>query len=142
MALKFLFCETTGCSEAVILILAFHKKTVLKHFTKLAGQYLPLSPLFNELHAWNLQLCWKRDPSTSVFLWILRNFEERLFYRTTLVAASETFVFGNNLFCKKIKQLSLVDPKLNLTVIKGNFKEKKCWRMAVKGFFLRKHKEL
>ena len=31
-----------------------------------------------------LQLYWKRDPYTGVFLWILRNFLEHLFYRTTL----------------------------------------------------------
>ena len=32
---------------------------------------------------------WKRDSGADVFLWIFRNFQEHLFYRTPPVAASE-----------------------------------------------------
>ena len=35
-----------------------------------------------------LQLHWKEDSGTGVFLWILLNFEEQIFYRTPSVAAS------------------------------------------------------
>ena len=73
--------QVNVCSEAIILTLAFHKKAALKHLAKLAGQYLPRSPLFNKLQAWNSQLCWKRDSGTSVFLWISRNIKEQLFCR-------------------------------------------------------------
>ena len=34
--------------------------------------------------AWSLQLSYKRDSSAGVFLWLLRNFLEHLFYRTPL----------------------------------------------------------
>ena len=48
-----------------------------------------------------LQLYWKRDSGTGVFLWNMRNFYEYLFYRTLLVAASyETF-------CEKSSRLIL-----------------------------------
>lgn len=39
-----------------------------------------------------LQLYLKRDSDTDIFLWVLRNVEERVFYRTRTVAASETFI--------------------------------------------------
>ena len=35
-----------------------------------------------KVQAPGLQLYYKRDPDTGVFLWILRNFSEQLFYRT------------------------------------------------------------
>ena len=42
-----------------------------------------------KLRAWGLQLYSERDSGTGIFLWILQNFLEHLFYRTPLVAASE-----------------------------------------------------
>ena len=36
--------------------------------------------LFNKFSDWGLQLYHKRDPGTSIFLWILRNVKEHLFY--------------------------------------------------------------
>ena len=33
-----------------------------------------LEPIFNKMVRWGLQLYWKRDSGTGVFLWILRNF--------------------------------------------------------------------
>ena len=50
----------------------FYKKNVLKSFTKFTGKRQ------------SLQLYEKTDLGTSVFLWILRNLQQHLFYRTPL----------------------------------------------------------
>ena len=50
----------------------FCEKFVLQSFVKFKGKHS------------GLQLYYKRDPSTGVFLCIFRNFEEQLFYRTLL----------------------------------------------------------
>ena len=52
------------------------KKGILKNFAKFTGKHLCKSLFFNKLYS-------KRDPGTGVFLWILRNFLEHLFYRTS-----------------------------------------------------------
>ena len=52
--------------------------SVLKHFATLTRNHLCWSLFLIKLTAFN----------TSVFLWILRDFKEQLFYRTPLLAAS------------------------------------------------------
>ena len=61
----------------------FCKIGVLKSFAKFTG---------NDAWRWRSQLYLKRDSDTDIFLWVLRNVEERVFYRTGTVAASETFI--------------------------------------------------
>ena len=46
-------------------------------------------------NTWGLQLNQKRDSDTGVFLWILRHFSERLFYRTPLDGCSSNYHLGN-----------------------------------------------
>ena len=58
------------------------KKGILENFTKFTGKHLCQSP-----EACNF--FYKRHSGTGVFLWILRNVQEHLFYRTLPVAASE-----------------------------------------------------
>ena len=58
------------------------KKGALRNFTKFTGKYFCQSLFFNKV----------------VFLWILRNFREHLFYRTPLVAASERHEFYIHVF--------------------------------------------
>ena len=66
----------------------------------------------------------------SVFLWILRNFYEHLFYRAPLVAASGVFNLINN-DCEATasfqdKHFSLIT-QLIYTKKKGHFQETKYW---------------
>ena len=60
------------------------KKGVLENFAKFAGKHLCQSLFFNKVAGLSLQLYWKRDSVTGVFLWILQNCHEHLFYRTAL----------------------------------------------------------
>ena len=55
----------------------FCKKGVLANFAKFLRKFLRQSLFFNKVAGY-----WKRDSGTDVFLWILRNFEEHVFYRT------------------------------------------------------------
>ena len=64
------------------------QKGVVRNFTKFTGKHLCQVLFLIKLKAWGLQLYWNRDPGTGVFLWISWNFQEHLFYRTPLVAAS------------------------------------------------------
>ena len=61
---------------------AVYKKVVLKKLAKFTGVHLCQSLFFNKVAGQQLYL--KRDPDTGVFLWILQNFQEHLFYRTPL----------------------------------------------------------
>ena len=61
------------------------KKGVLKNFPKFTGKHLHQSLFFNKVaDLIVVQLYWKRDSDTTVFFWILGNFQEHLFYRTHL----------------------------------------------------------
>ena len=53
------------------------QKGVLRNFTKFAGKHQCQSLFFNEVAG--LKLYWKRDSGTSVYLWILWNFQKFLF---------------------------------------------------------------
>ena len=75
--------------EAVTCLDLFCQNCVLKNFSKFTGKQLCQSLFLIKFNAWSLQLYWKRDSRTDVFLWILRNFLEHLFNRTLLVGASE-----------------------------------------------------
>ena len=59
----------------------FCKKGVFRNFAKLAGKHLCQSLFFNK--AAGLQLYWKRDSGTGVFLWILWNFLVHFFLQNT-----------------------------------------------------------
>ena len=60
--------------EAVTCLGLFCQKCVLKNFSKFTEKHLCQSLFSIKLNAWSLQLYWKRDSRTDVFLWILRNF--------------------------------------------------------------------
>ena len=62
----------------------FYKKDPLKNFGKFTGKHLCQSLFFNKVPGLGLQLYLKRHSGTGVFLEILRNFPENLFYRTSL----------------------------------------------------------
>ena len=58
------------------------RKGVLGNFAKFTGKHLCQILFLIRLQAWGLQLYLKRSSGTDVFLWILRDFQEHLFYRT------------------------------------------------------------
>ena len=66
----------------------FCYKDVLKNFTKFTGNYSCQSLFFNKVADLRPATLLKRDPGTGVFLWILQNLLEHLFYRTLQVGAS------------------------------------------------------
>ena len=72
------------------------KIDVLENFAKFTGNHLCQVSLAN-LAGWGLQLYEKRDSGTGAFLWVLRNFQEHLFYRTPL----------DNCFCDNYRPISL-----------------------------------
>ena len=71
---KSLFTENSQKQPSEV----FCKKGVLANFAKFLRKFLRQSLFFNKVAGY-----WKRDSGTDVFLWILRNFEEHVFYRTT-----------------------------------------------------------
>ena len=66
----------------------FYKKGVLGNFGKFTGKHLCLRLFFYKVAGLACNFFKKRVSGTCVFLWILRNFQEHLFYRTNPVAAS------------------------------------------------------
>ena len=62
----------------------FCKKGILRNFAKFTGKNLSQSLFFNKVAGLRFATLLKKDPCTGVFLWILRNFQEHLFYRTPL----------------------------------------------------------
>ena len=62
---------------------------VFKNFAMLTGKHLYWSLFLIKLQAWKHAPLLKRDSNTGVFLWILQNLEEQLFYRLPPVAAFE-----------------------------------------------------
>ena len=71
----------------------FCKKGVLKNFGKITRKNLYQSLFSNKITGRGLQPYWKRGSGTVVFLWILQNCKEHLFYRTPSVATSECLKF-------------------------------------------------
>ena len=69
----------------------FCKKGVPRNFTKFTGKHLCQSLFLIKLKLWGLQLYYKRDPDTGVFLQILQNFTEHLFTKNTLLEAASAF---------------------------------------------------
>ena len=61
----------------------FYKNAALKNFAIYTGKYLPWSLFFIKLQACRAAALLKRDSNTSVFLSILRSFQEHLFWRTS-----------------------------------------------------------
>ena len=61
----------------------FYKKTVLKSFTIFSGKQLCWSLFLIKLKVFRSATSLKRDSNTGGFLWILRNFQEHLFRRTS-----------------------------------------------------------
>ena len=58
------------------------KNSVLRNFTKFTGKHLCQILFFYRVAGLRPATLLKRDSGTSVFLWILWNFQEHLFYRT------------------------------------------------------------
>ena len=67
-----------------------YEKGVVKNFTNFTGKHLCQSLFFKKFlrNSFLRVSLLKKVSGTSIFLWILWNFQERLFYRTPLVAAS------------------------------------------------------
>ena len=61
----------------------FFKIGVLKNFAIFAGKHLCWSCFLMKLQAWRSAILFKRDSNTGVFLWILQNFQEQLFWRAS-----------------------------------------------------------
>ena len=57
-------------------------KAVLKNFATFTGRHLCRSPFLMKLQAWRPTIL-LRDSITGVFLWILWNFKEHYFWRTS-----------------------------------------------------------
>ena len=66
----------------------FYKMGLFKHFRKLTGKCLCRSFFLIKLHTIKPATLLKRDFSSDVLLWILRNFFKHLFYRTPPVSVS------------------------------------------------------
>ena len=64
------------------------KVSVLKIFANFTGKHLRWSLFLIKSRDGRSATLLKRDPSTGVFLWNLRNFQNTFFYRTPPVAAS------------------------------------------------------
>ena len=91
-------------------------KCFLKHFAKITKKHLSQSLFLNKVAGVRSAILLKRNSGTCIFLWVLRNFKERLFYRTPLVATS--FLFNNmtwkNLILDSLSQTSYFSEKINL----------------------------
>ena len=66
----------------------FCKKGALKNFAKFTRKHLCRNLFFNKDAGLRPAFLFKRDSDTGVFLWILRNFQEHIFYWTPPVTAS------------------------------------------------------
>ena len=67
----------------------FFKMGVFKNFVIFRKKHLCWGLFLTKFQAWRPSTSLKRNSNTGLFLWILRNFEEQLFYRTPPVAASK-----------------------------------------------------
>ena len=71
----------------------FCKKSVLRNFAQFTWKHPYQSFFFNKVVGLSLQLHWKSDSGTGVFLWILRDIQEYVICRTPQV----------DWFCKLLK---------------------------------------
>ena len=93
--LTWMFCHRKRSSLPEV----FCKKGVLKIFARFTWKHLCQSLFFNKVAGTATLL--KIESGAGLFLWILWNFEEHLFNRTVLVAASVATLdldFGRNIF--------------------------------------------
>ena len=60
----------------------FFKIDISKNFAIFIGKHLCWSLFLIKFHAFRPSALLARDSNTCVFLWILRNYQEHLFYRT------------------------------------------------------------
>ena len=81
-----------------------------------------------KIQAGGLQLYWKIDSNTGVFLWILRNFYEHLFYKTPQAAASSAISFCYDLRSlkqiykpKRLKKVTFLFKQLSFSLSKAAF---------------------
>ena len=72
------------------------KKVTLKNFAKFTSKHLCQSLFFNKVAGWKPATLLKKDFGIGVFLWILRNFLEHLFYRTPLENCFRSFEVSLN----------------------------------------------
>ena len=77
------------------------KKGVLKNLAKLTREHLCQSLFFNKVADLRTATLLKKT-LTAVFLWILRNFQEHIFYRTPLAGCFSKFA---KYHYKKLKEL-------------------------------------
>ena len=69
----------------------FFKIIILKNLPIFLRKHICWSLLLTKLQAWRRTTLLKRDSSAGIFMRILQNFSEQLFYRTSPVAASAAF---------------------------------------------------
>ena len=74
----------------------FFKTGVLRNFPIFTGKHLCWSLFLIKLQALQTATLLKRDFNTSVFLWILRNFCEQLFYRAPTVESVDLLFLAKN----------------------------------------------
>ena len=94
----YLFCKKVQCDVLVTYLYSknrswrsqtFLKIGVLKNFAIFTGKHACWSLFLIKLKTFSVATLFKRDSNKDDFLWILRYFYERPFYRTPLVAASD-----------------------------------------------------
>ena len=112
---------------------------VLRNFTKFLGRHLCQSLFFNKVAGLR-----KKKTDKGVFLWILRNFQEQLFYRTPL----DDCFLRNKLYTKYLLELIKRRSKVQETIMSceralnfdqwktfsGNYKPMRAWSWLVYKF--------
>ena len=90
------------------------KKGVLRNFEKFTVKHLCQSLFSIKLQAWGQQLYLKKGSGTGIFLWVLRNFKEHLFFQNNswrllrnLVFTEMDKVIGRSYFEKSHRKLRL-----------------------------------
>ena len=67
------------------------REALLTNFPIFTGKHLSWSLFLIKLQSFRSATLLKRDPNTGVFLWVLQNFSEHLFWRTS---ANDCFCLG------------------------------------------------
>ena len=80
----------------------FYKIGVLKTFAIFTRKHLCWSLFLINFQVFRSAALFEKDSNTDVFLWILQNFYEQLFYRTTLLAPSGNYFTKAKLITKLV----------------------------------------
>ena len=118
----------------------FYKKAVLKNFAIFTGKRLCLSLFLIKLQDSSPAFLLKRDSNTGLFLWILRNFKEHLFWRTSANRYFCLFQVNSLKHLKKIHSKSKVIEQIWKYFAPWTSYEKKSLKCAIMNFhiFMRK----